>query len=196
MKKITIVALGVCAAVAILIIVSNSFFRNHSSDVGSSALVSKEFSSRSTSTDIPSKRNVNEAFALQVERLRLAVEKPPDNVFHLTMLARLLMDGHKAGDAIPYFEQAVRVQPKNDSLLLDLSVCYSIAKNYAAALSTTDRLLQHNAANLTALYNKGALLATLGKTADAGRVWKKILTIAPESNEAQKAKAGLTAIGR
>ncbi len=196
MKKITIVFLGVCAAAAVVALATIYFLRNHASDAGSSALVSKEFPSHPSAGDIPSKKNVNEAFGQQVQRLQLSVEKHPDNVFHLAMLARLLMDGHQAGDAITYFERAVRVQPKNDSLLLDLSVCYSVVNKYDAALSVTDRLLQHNPANLTALYNKGALLATLGKTADAGRAWKKILNAAPESEEARKAKAGLAAIGR
>jgi cytochrome c-type biogenesis protein CcmH/NrfG len=57
-------------------------------------------------------------------------------------------------------------------------------------------MLKNDPGNLTALYNQGALYATLGRNDDAARSWKKILTLAPSGDEAKRAQAGLAAIGR
>lgn len=186
----------VIGAALVLVFSAIFFLRNRPTvPIEAPPASSNGFHGRPAASDVPSKDNVNNGYVEQVNELKKAVEVNPRNTNHLAMLARLLMDGHQAADAIPYFERAARLQPKNDSLLLDLSVCYSIVKNYDTALEVTDRLLVHNPNNLTALYNKGALLATLGNNAEAARCWKKIVSAAPASEAAKKARAGLTAIG-
>ncbi len=192
-KNVTYVLLTAAAGI---IVFSTLVFRNRPREVTKQEAIPNEMSAHPPIGDSPSKNNVNQTYVSRVEDLKKSIEANPRNVYHLAVLARLLMDGHQAADAIPYFERAVRIQPKNDSLLLDLSVCYSIVKNYDASLTVTGRLLSQDPANLTALYNQGALLATLGKSDEAARSWKKILTLAPHSDEAKKATSGLTAIGR
>ncbi len=195
MKRNSITYLLLGAVVAALVVYTLFFWRKQPTEVNEPAVTHDRVPPH-PSSETPSKNNVNETYVQRVEELKKSVEKNPSNADHLSMLAALLMDGHQASDAIPYFERAARLQPKNDSLLLDLSVCYSMVKKYDAALEITDRLLHNNSKNLTALYNKGALYATLGKKEDASRWWKKILALAPASEEAKKAKSGLTAIGR
>ncbi|HLP16630.1 MAG TPA: tetratricopeptide repeat protein [Bacteroidota bacterium] len=192
MKKPVVASLIVFSIVAIVIVAIVSAPKQRTPDPAPPAAMHGNNPTAGT----PSKDNVDQMFVKHTEELKRAVEKNPGNTSHLRMLATLLMDGHKAAEAIPYFERAIRLDPKNDSLLLDLSVCYAETKKYDAAMQTTDRVLGHNAKNLTALYNKGALYATLGKTRDAARIWKQLRSLAPESKEAHQAQSGLTAIGQ
>ncbi len=133
----------------------------------------------------PSKANVAAAFTEQVTQLKKSIEQNSSNVSHLKMLTQLLMDGHQHKEAIVYFEKAVSLQPHNDSLLLDLSVCYFNDHNYEKALQTTEKILKNNKYHSRALYNKGAILATEGKKTEAMNVWNVLLQRDPNSDEAK-----------
>lgn len=142
--------------------------------------------------DVPSKTNVVSGFTEQVEELKRSAAKQPKNAAHLIALAQLLMDGHQNKEAIVYFEKAALLQPKNDSLLLDLSVCYFNEKEYAAALKITERILSRGKDVSRALYNKGAILATQGKKTEALSVWKDLLKRAPNSEEAKTVRGHMS----
>jgi tetratricopeptide (TPR) repeat protein len=137
----------------------------------------------------PSKENVVPVYQEKVDQLKASVKKNPTNVGHIASLARLLMDGHQISEAIRYFEQAIIIQPKNDSLLFDLSVCYYNEKKYDKAMETTEKILRIKKDNPKALYNKAMLLATKGNSKEAEIVLKHLIDIAPESDEAVQAKA-------
>ena len=144
--------------------------------------------------DAPTKENVSSTYQKEIEQLTQAVEKNPNNAGHVKALAQLLMDGHQMVKAIPYYEQAVKLEPNNDSLLFDLSVCYFSMSDYGKALSTTEKILSLGRRRPEALYNKGVILAAQGKTAEAGKTWKQLIAVAPNSEEAKKAKAHLAQI--
>lgn len=133
----------------------------------------------------PSKSNVAPAFTARVEELKQSVQKNPKNAPHLILLAQLLMDGHQNKEAIVYFEKAALIQPANDSLLLDLSVCYFNDRQYEKALKTTDRILSRDRYHSRALYNKGAILASIDRKKEAVSVWNVLLQHHPESDEAK-----------
>lgn len=142
--------------------------------------------------DLPSASNVVPGFSERIDELRRSAEQHPKNAAHLIALAQLLMDGHRAKDAIMYYEKAALLQPKNDSLLLDLSVCYFNEKQYDKALQTTERILRFEADNSHALYNKGAILATIGRKKEAAAVWKDLLKRRPDSEEAKTVRGHLS----
>lgn len=142
----------------------------------------------------PSKANVHSSYAQQVEQLKRSVEQDPKNAAHLVSLAQLLMDGHNVEEAIGYFEQAAVLQPGNDSLLLDLAVCYSKVGRSDRAMEVTDRILKNDAHHVRALYNKGALLASTGRTKEAAIVWKRLMAVAPKSEEANTVRGYLASL--
>ncbi len=144
----------------------------------------------------PSKENVVPVYQEKVNQLKVSVEKNPSNAAHIASLARLLMDGHQTSDAIRYFEQAIILQPKNDSLLFDLSVCYYNEKKYDKAMETTEKILRFKKDNPKALYNKAMLLATKGNTGEAEKVLKHLIDIAPNSDEAVQAKTHFLPAGK
>lgn len=141
--------------------------------------------------EIPSKANVASSYTRRVEELKRSVAEDPANAAHMISLAQLLMDGHQIAEAIEYFEKASRLQPKNDSLLLDLAVCYFNRKEYEKALGTTERILAFDQVHSRALYNKGAIFAALNRKNEAVIVWKRLLTVAPNSEEAKSVRGHL-----
>ena len=145
-------------------------------------------------TEAPSKTNVTPSFTQRVEELKASIEKNPSNAAHIITLAQLLMDGHQNKEAISYFERAAKLQPKNDSLLLDLAVCYFNEKQYDKAMQTTERILMMKKDHPRALYNKGAILATLNKKEEAAKVWKRLVQVAPNSDEARSVNGHLPAL--
>ncbi len=144
----------------------------------------------------PSKQNVVPVYQEKVDQLKASVEKNPTNVAHITALARLLMDGHQTSEAIRYFDKAIVLQPKNDSLLFDLSVCFYNEKKYDKALEITERILRFKKDNPKALYNKAMLYATKGNTPEAEKILKYLMEVAPNSTEALQAKTHFLPAGK
>lgn len=144
----------------------------------------------------PTKANVVPVYQEKVDQLKASIKKNPSNTAHIASLARLLMDGHQTSDAIRYFEQAIILQPKNDSLLFDLSVCYYNEKKYDKAMETTEKILRIKKDNPKALYNKAMLLATKGNTGEAEKLLKHLIDIAPTSDEAVQAKTHFLPAGK
>ncbi len=147
------------------------------------------------SSSMSASSNVHPDVLHQIAVLKSATQKDPKNVAHLSMLAVALMDANRHAEAIPYLERAIAISPKDESLLLNLSVCYAQTGRYDQAMEITDRLLRFHPSQPSALYNKGALYATIGKTDDAVRWWKKVIAVAPGTDDAKKASAGLTQLG-
>jgi tetratricopeptide (TPR) repeat protein len=139
--------------------------------------------------------NVHPDVIHQIAVLKSAVKKDPKNVAHLSMLAAALIDANRHAEAIPYLERANVIVPKDESVLLNLSVCYAQTGRYDQAMDATNRLLRYHPSQTTALYNKGALYATMGKNEEAVRWWKKLIALAPGTDDAKKASAGLTQLG-
>lgn len=144
--------------------------------------------------EVPSKTNVTPSFTQQVSELKASIEKNPSNAAHIITLAQLLMDGHQNKEAIAYFEKAALIQPSNDSILLDLAVCYFNEKQYDRSMQATERILRMKKDHPRALYNKGAILATLEKKEEAAAVWKRLVQVAPNSEEARSVVGHLPAL--
>lgn len=139
--------------------------------------------------------NVHPDVLHQIAVLESAVKKDPKNVAHLSMLAAALIDANRHAEAIPYLERAVALAPNDESVLLNLSVCYAQEGRYDKAMKITNQLLQYHPSQTAALYNKGALYATMGQKDEAVRWWKKLVALAPGTEDAKKASAGLTQLG-
>jgi cytochrome c-type biogenesis protein CcmH/NrfG len=190
MTKSHMVRLGM-AALLMLGIAAVLFFRNTPK---TPALEQPPVLTAPAPSDAPSRENVHSSYTEQVEQLKRSVESDPKNAPHLIALAQLLMDGHQNKEAIRYFEQASVLQPGNDSLLLDLAVCYANEGRTDRAMEVTERLLKRDRRNVRALYNKGALLASSGKKAEAVAVWKELLKAAPDSEEAKTVRGYLASM--
>jgi cytochrome c-type biogenesis protein CcmH/NrfG len=103
-------------------------------------------------------------------------------------LGNLYMDAERFQLAIPWFEQALTLTPRDISVSTDLGVCYYYTDQVDRALAQLDRSLAIDRKHLKTLLNQGIVRA-FGKQDLAGAVaaWSKVVELGPGSDEARRA---------
>ena len=136
--------------------------------------------------------------AVDTERVadleRQASAKPADVGVRLE-LGNLFFDARRFDLAIPWYEAALKLDPKNANVSTDLAVSYYSTNEIDRALKQADYSLSLDPRHLKTMLNKGIFLA-FGKSdlAGAAAIWEKLVSIAPTSEEARIAKEGLDGI--
>jgi cytochrome c-type biogenesis protein CcmH/NrfG len=119
----------------------------------------------------------------------------PANVGVRVELGNIYFDGERYSQAIPWYEAAVKLDPKNVNASTDLAVAYYYSNQVDRALAQLDTSLAIDPRHLKSLLNQGIVRA-MGKQdlAGAAEAWQKVVAIAPDSDEARRAKLGLDGI--
>jgi Tfp pilus assembly protein PilF len=131
----------------------------------------------------------------RVDRLqRRATDAPRDAAVRVE-LANLYYDAQRFDLAMPWYEAAWAIEPKNVDVSTDLAVCYFQTNQVDRALAQLDRSLALDPRHLKTLLNQGIVRAT-GKRdmAGAAQSWEKVVAIAPASEEARIARDALQMI--
>jgi cytochrome c-type biogenesis protein CcmH/NrfG len=104
-------------------------------------------------------------------------------------LGNLYFDGQRYDLAIPWYEAAYKLDPKNINVSTDLAVSYYYTDQADKALAQIDQSLKIDPKHPTTLLNQGIVRA-FGKQDFAGAVesWDKVIAIAPNSPDAAKAR--------
>ncbi|MFA6233702.1 MAG: tetratricopeptide repeat protein [Bacteroidota bacterium] len=137
----------------------------------------------------PSKSNVIESFLEELDQMEKKIAaQPKTDTSGVLVYARMLLDGHRAADAVPLLERYSKAAPKNTDVMLDLSVAYFEVKEPKKAESITLKVLQVDPKNTTAMYNLGALAASREDKAAARKYWEKLIKEYPDSPSAERAK--------
>ena len=119
----------------------------------------------------------------------------PANAAVRVELGNVYFDGERYAQAIPWYEAAVKLDPKNVNASTDLAVAYYYSNQVDRALAQLDTSLAIDPKHLKTLLNQGIVRA-MGKQdlAGAAEAWQKVVAIAPDSEEARRAKLGLDGI--
>jgi cytochrome c-type biogenesis protein CcmH/NrfG len=119
----------------------------------------------------------------------------PADIGVRTELANLYFDARRFDLAIPWYEAALKLDPKNVNVSTDLAVAYYSTNEIDRALKQADYSLSLDPNHLKTLLNKGIFLA-FGKSdlSGAAAIWEKLVAIAPTSEEARIAREGLVGI--
>jgi tetratricopeptide (TPR) repeat protein len=101
-------------------------------------------------------------------------------------------DAERFDLAIPWYEQAVALDPKNVDASTDLGVCYYYANQIDRALAQLDHSLSIDPRHAKTLLNQGIVRA-FGKNdlTGAAESWQRVVAIAPNSVEGKRAQQGL-----
>ena len=128
----------------------------------------------------------------RVAELQQAANADPANGTARTDLGNLYADAKRYDLAIPWYEAAFKLRPKDVDLSTDLAVAYYSTNQVDRALSQLDASLAVDPRHLKALLNQGVIRA-FGKRDAKGAFesWQKVTTLAPASDEAKIAKQGL-----
>jgi tetratricopeptide (TPR) repeat protein len=128
----------------------------------------------------------------KVSALASIAEKEPTNPKPRIDLGNLYFDAERYDDAIKWYEQAVKLSPKDENLSTDLGVCYYYTNQPDKALARFDESLKINPKHVKTLLNVGIVRA-FGKQdlAGATKAWEQVLAIDPNGSEGQAAKRAL-----
>jgi tetratricopeptide (TPR) repeat protein len=124
--------------------------------------------------------------------LELQAQRSPSDPAVRAELGNLFFDGERYDQAIRWYEESLRLNPRNVNVSTDLGVCYYYTNQPDRALAQFDRSLAIDPKHTKTILNVGIVRAwgkqDLTGAADA---WQKVISLAPESPEARAARQAL-----
>ena len=121
---------------------------------------------------------------------RRAKAQPADVAVRVE-LANVYYDARRFDLAIPWYEAALAIDAKNVSASTDLAICYYYTNEIDRALAQIDRSLAVDPRHVKSLLNQGIIRYGKEDLKGAAESWEKVMSIAPESDEARMARQGL-----
>jgi tetratricopeptide (TPR) repeat protein len=129
-----------------------------------------------------------DAMKKQLETNKGILEKDPENQVALVTAANLSSDLKDYPQAIGYYEKALKKDPKNTNLLTDLGTAYFYSNNANKALQIYNQSLSIDPKHFQTLMNIGIVKMSMGDHKGAAESWDKVITLYPDSPEAQQLK--------
>jgi cytochrome c-type biogenesis protein CcmH/NrfG len=107
-------------------------------------------------------------------------------------LGNLYFDAERYPDAVKWYEEALRLQPRDPNVSTDLGVAYYYTNEPDRAIRQFERSLELDPKHTKTMLNMGIVKA-FGKQdlAGAGAAWQQVIATAPNSPEAQAARKAL-----
>ncbi len=124
--------------------------------------------------------------------LRQAVERDPNNRTARVQLANLYFDAERYDDATRWYEEALKLEPRDPDVSTDLGVSYYYLNQPDRALKQFDHSLSVNPTHAKTILNQGIVRA-FGKQdlEGAAASWRRVIELAPGSPEAMAAQRAL-----
>lgn len=131
----------------------------------------------------------------RVQALTTILASDPTNAGAHVQLGNTYFDAERYPDAITHYEEALKLDPNNVDASTDLGVSYYYSNRADEALEQFRHSLSIDPNHTKTLLNQGIVLA-FGKQDlnAAAESWKKVVAIAPQSQEGQAAQRGLDGI--
>jgi len=131
----------------------------------------------------------------RVQQLKAMIEQDPGNAGAHAQLGNVYFDAQRFPDAITAYEQSLKINPNDPNVSTDLGVSYFYSNRPDEALAQFDRSLKIDPKHTKTLLNKGIVLA-FGKEdlRAAADEWKKVVELAPDSPEGQRARQALEGV--
>jgi cytochrome c-type biogenesis protein CcmH/NrfG len=122
---------------------------------------------------------------------RQAKERPNDAAVRIE-LANLYYDAERFELATPWYEAALKLNPRDVNVSTDLAICYYYTADPDRALQQLDHSLAVDPKHAKTLLNQGVIRA-FGKQdlKGAQESWERVIAVAPNSDEARRAQTGL-----
>jgi tetratricopeptide (TPR) repeat protein len=131
----------------------------------------------------------------QVVAYRSIAEKEPANAKPRVELGNLYFDAERYDDAIKWYSEAFKLDPKDPDVSTDLGVSLYYTNQPDRALEQFDKSLQADPKHLKTLLNIGVVKAFGKQDLDgAETAWQQVIQMAPESPEGQSAKRALDSL--
>jgi cytochrome c-type biogenesis protein CcmH/NrfG len=131
----------------------------------------------------------------RVRALQAVAEQNPNDAQPRVQLGNMFFDAEQYGQAIVWYEQAVRLKPADPDVSTDLGVAYYYTNQPDRAIAQFEQSLSTDAKHTKTLLNLGIVRA-FGKQdlEGAARAWEQVVALAPDTPEGQAARKGLEGI--
>jgi len=125
----------------------------------------------------------------RAQTLRATALQDPKNTVVRVELGNMYMDANRPADAVTWYEEALKITPRDVNVSTDLGVCYHYLGDADRALKQFAYSLSVDPNHLKTMLNMGVVRA-FGKQdlAGAAEEWERLLKLSPESAEGQAAK--------
>jgi Tfp pilus assembly protein PilF len=131
----------------------------------------------------------------RVAALRAEAEKNPRDAAPRVQLGNLYFDSERFDDAAKWYTEALAVDPTDANVSTDLGITYYYRNQPDRALEQFERSLQIDPKHSKTLLNIGVVRAWGKQDLEgAAKAWERVLEVAPNSEEAKRAKQGLDGI--
>jgi cytochrome c-type biogenesis protein CcmH/NrfG len=124
--------------------------------------------------------------------LKTTAQQNPTDAVTRVQLGNMYFDAGRFQEAAGFYEQALKIHPKDVNASTDLGIAYYYMNQPDQALAQFDRSLAVDPAHAKTLLNIGIVRA-FGKQdlKGAADVWQKVVALAPSSEEARAARQAL-----
>jgi tetratricopeptide (TPR) repeat protein len=127
--------------------------------------------------------------------LKASADANPKDAATRTQLGNLYFDAGRFEEAAKWYSAALDVNPKDADVSTDLGISYYYMNQADRALAQFDRSLQIDPSHSKTLLNIGIVRAWGKQDLEgAAKAWEKVVEVAPNSEEAARAKQGLDGI--
>jgi cytochrome c-type biogenesis protein CcmH/NrfG len=124
--------------------------------------------------------------------MKLTAQQNPADAVTRVQLGDMYFDAGRFQDAADWYEQALKIHPKDVNASTDLGIAYYYMNQLDRALAQFDHSLAIEPNHAKTLLNIGIVRA-FGKQdlKGAAEVWQKVIAAAPSSDEARAARQAL-----
>jgi len=131
----------------------------------------------------------------KVNAFKSVAEREPANPKPRVELGNLYFDAERYDDAIKWYGDALKLDPKDVNVSTDLGVSYYYTNQPDKALAQFDQSLKIDPKHAKTLLNVGIVKA-FGKQdlEGAQQAWQQVIQLAPDSPEGQAAKRALDSL--
>lgn len=135
---------------------------------------------------------IDEARAGQLQKVANA---EPANVAVRTELGNLYFDSERFDQAIPWYESALKLVPSSVEVSTDLGVSYLYTQQTDRAIAQFENSVKIDPKHLKTWLNIGIAKAMVKGDVPGGEAaWKKVIELAPGTEEARRAQQGIDAL--
>lgn len=131
----------------------------------------------------------------RAQTLRAIAERDQKNVESRVQLGNLYYDGERYDQAIPWYEEVLKLDAANADVSTDLGVSYYQTNQPDKALQQFEHSLTVNPKHVKTLLNIGVVRAFAKQDLEgATKAWKQVVELAPGTQEARVAQRALETI--
>ena len=131
----------------------------------------------------------------RIAALKSQAEREARNAEVRVQLGNMYFDGERFDEAARWYLSALDINPKDVNVSTDLGIAYYYTNQPDRALEQFERSLALDPSHSKTLLNVGVVRAWGKQDLDgAAKAWQRVIDVAPNSEEAKRAKQGLEGI--